>query len=138
MRISRLILPAASLLLLAACATTRMNDQQKLALYQGQAGEPVKSIRYVEPIGWERIDNLHLVLNVRPRESWLIAMSAPCLDWGRGDQAISISHNGGQVNPGLDTVKFPASQVSCRISEIRLVDPAAVRVARDAALAATP
>jgi hypothetical protein len=137
MRIANLLLPAASLLIFAACATTRMSDQQKLALYQGQAGTPVKSIRYVDPIGWERIDNLHLVLNVRPRESWLVSMSAPCLDWGRNDQAISIGHNGGVVSPGLDTVTFPRSQISCRISEIRVVDPAAVRDARDA-VAATP
>ena len=137
MRPNRFLLPAASLLLLAACATTRMNDPQKLALYQGQAGAPVKSIRYVDPIGWERIDNFHLVLNVRPRESWLVSMSGPCLDWGSGDQTISISHNGGLVNPGLDSVNFPRSQISCRISEIRLVDPVAVRDARNA-LAATP
>jgi hypothetical protein len=137
MRPNRFLLPAASLFLLAACATTRMDDPQKLALYQGQAGAPVKSIRYVDPIGWQRIDNFHLVLDVRPRESWLVSMTGPCLDWGSGDQAISISHNGGVVSPGLDVVNFPRSRISCRIGEIRLVDPVAVRDARNA-LASTP
>ena len=62
MRIARLALPAASLLLLGACATTRMSDPQELALYQGHASAPVRWVRYVEPIGWERIDNFHLVV----------------------------------------------------------------------------
>jgi hypothetical protein len=139
MRIAPFLLPAASLVLLAAsaCATTRMSDTQKLALYQGQAGPPVKSVRYVDPIGWQRIDDLHLVLDVRPRESWLITMSGPCLGWGRSDQVISVRHNGGIVSSGLDSVDFLRSQISCRISEIRLVDPVAVRDARNA-LASTP
>jgi hypothetical protein len=134
MRTAHFLVPAASLALLAltACATTRMSDEQKLALYQGQAGAPVRAIRYLEPIGWQRIDDLHLVLDVRPRESWLITMSGPCLGWGRSEQVISISHGGGFVNAGLDSVDFPRSQISCRIAELRPVDPAAVRAARDA------
>jgi hypothetical protein len=131
MRISRLLLPAASLLVLAACATTRMSDGQKLALYQGQAGAPVKSIRYIDPIGWDRIDDTHLVLDVRPRESWLMTLSGPCLDWGKYDQAISISHNGDIVSAGLDRVSFGRSGITCGIREIRPVDPAAVRMARE-------
>lgn len=139
MRIARSFLPAASLLVLAAasCATTRMSDPDKLALYQGHAGPPVKSVRYVDPIGWQRIDDLHLVVDVRPRESWLVTMSGPCLDWGRSDQTISIRHNGGFVSPGLDSVDFLRSRISCRISEIRVVDPVAVRDARNA-MAAKP
>ena len=139
MRITRFLLPAASLVVLAvsACATTRMSDPQKLALYQGQAGPPVRAIRYVEPIGWQRIDDLHLVLDVRPRESWLITMSGPCLGWGRSDQVIAVSHNGGFVSSGLDSVDFLRSQISCRITGLQLVDPVAVRDARNA-LAATP
>ena len=140
MRKAHFLLPAASLALLAAtaCATApRMSDAQKLALYQGQAGPPVKSVRYVQPIGWQRIDDLHLLMDVRPRESCLITMSGPCLGWGRSDQVISISHNGGVVNAGLDSVDFLRSQISCRISQIQPVDPVAVRNARNA-LAATP
>jgi hypothetical protein len=139
MRTAHFLLPAASLVLLAAtaCATTRMSDGQKLALYQGQAGAPVRAIRYVDPIGWQRIDDHHLVLDVRPRESWLITMSGPCLDWGRSDQVISVSHGGGFVNAGLDSVDFLRSQISCKITELRPVDPAAIRAARDA-LAANP
>ena len=139
MRSANFLFPLACVTVLAAtaCATTpRMSDSQKLALYQGQAGAPVRAIRYVEPIGWQRIDDLHLVLDLRPRESWLITMSGPCLDWGRSDQVISIRHNGGFVSPGLDSVDFLRSQISCRITEIRPVDPVAVRAARDR-LAAT-
>ncbi len=139
MRIARFLLPAASLVVLAAasCASTRMSEPDKLALYQGQASAPVKWVRYLDPIGWERIDDSHLVVNVRPRESWLLTMSSPCLGWGRGDQMISIRHNGGVVSAGLDSVDLPQSRVACRISEIRTVDPVAVRDARNA-IAATP
>jgi hypothetical protein len=133
MRTPHLLLPAVALLSLAACATTpRMSETDKLALYQGQAGAPVRSIRYVEPLGWQRIDDLHIVLDSRPRESWLITMSGPCMSWGRADQPITINHNGGVVTAGLDSVEFLASRISCRITEIRPVDPVAVRNARDA------
>jgi len=136
MRIAHLLLPAASLLLLAACATTRLDDTQRLALYQGQAGEPVKSISYNDPMGWERVDDSHLLLKMRPREAWLLSLSEPCLDWGRGSQAISITHQAGFVSAGFDRVEVPNAPLSCRISEIRPVDPVALRDALNARAAA--
>jgi hypothetical protein len=133
-----------STLCLAACATTRLNDQQRLSIYTDNAGAPVKSIVYNEPISWERIDNDHLVLNTRPSEAYLFTLSGPCLQWGSSSPVVSISHQAGFVSAGLDRVSFsfdrasfPEPSMACRISEIRPVNVAGVRASRDA-LAATP
>lgn len=135
---------ALSTLCLAACATTRMSDQQRLSIYTDNAGAPVKSIVYDQPIGWERIDASHLVLNTRPSQAWLFSLSGDCLHWGGASPVVSVSSQAGFVSAGIDRVSFsvdrgsfPDGALTCRINEIRPVDLAGVRASRDA-LAATP
>jgi hypothetical protein len=139
MRIPMLVL-ALSALSLAACATTRMGDQERLALYDAHSGAPVKTIRYTSPMGWERIDDEHLVLNMRPNEAWLLTVPGPCLDWGSAAPVVSVSHQASIVSAGLDRISVPGVPVPCRITQIRPVDLAGLRAARDArdALAAKP
>ena len=116
-------------LLLAACATTRMSDNQRLALYTSHAGEPVNKIRYVTPMGWERIDGQHVVVNMRPRENWLLKLSGSCLDWGGGSPFLAISSPTGWLISKFDRIKVSGSPVTCRIEEIRPVEMQAVRAA---------
>jgi hypothetical protein len=125
---------------LAACATTRMSDQERLALYNAHAGEPVRTIRYTSPLGWERVDDEHLVLNMRPTESWLLTVPGPCLDWGSASPVVSVSHQASIVSAGLDRITVPGVPAPCRITEIRPIDLAGLRAARDArdALASKP
>ncbi|HMT39115.1 MAG TPA: DUF6491 family protein, partial [Thermomonas sp.] len=52
-----LLLSAVAVALLAGCASTRMPEADRLALYQAHAGEPVKQIRYYSAMGWDRIDD---------------------------------------------------------------------------------
>jgi uncharacterized protein DUF6491 len=130
MRQFPLLLVAA--LSLAACATTRMSEPEKLALYSGHAGAPVKSIRYTNPISWDKVDDNHLLLTLRPREVWLLRVSGPCLDWGSASPTISISNQAGIVSAGFDRITTPGVPASCRIEEIRPVDIAGVRAATDA------
>ena len=129
---SRLLLAASIATLLAACATTRMGDAEKLALYQSNAAAPVKTIRYTDPISWEKVDDDHLLLTLRPREVYLMTVDGPCLDWAGALPAIGISAQAGFVSAGFDRIQVPDVPGGCRIREIRPVDIVAVRRARDA------
>ena len=123
---------------LGACATTdNLSDQQKLALYSSHAGAPVRDVLYRTPLNWEKIDDSHLLLQLRPTESWMLRLSGPCLEWAGSTPVIVIDNNDRQLTAGIDTISFnsinsPAAPMSCRIEEIRPVDLKAVRAARDA------
>jgi len=136
MRIPMLVL-ALSVFSIGACATTRMSEPDRLALYQAHAGEPVKTIRYRDPIGWERVDDKHLVLNMRPNEAWLLTVPGPCLDWGSATPVVSVSHQAGVVSAGLDRISVPGVPGPCRITEIRRLDLPALKQAREANEAAS-
>ncbi|GHB98682.1 DUF6491 family protein [Thermomonas carbonis] len=120
---------------LSACATNRISDTDRLALYEAHAGEPVKQIRNHNAMGWDRIDDQHVVLSMRPTESWLLRVSGPCLDWGSGSPVLRLSSSGAYVMAKFDRILTDGSPVSCRIEEIRPVDVKAMRAAQDAATA---
>lgn len=132
------LLAVASLASLTACATNRMSDTDRLAMYQANAGEPVNRIRYFNAMGWDRVDDQHVVLNMRPKESWLVKVSGPCLDWGSGSPTLRLSSTGPYVTPKLDRILTDGSPVSCRIEEIRPIDVAGLRAAQDSATAQAP
>ena len=119
---------------LAACSTLpRMSDAERLALYTSHAGPPVDDVRYTSPIGWERVDDQHVVINMRPRESYLLTVDGPCLDWGSAAPTLSVeTRTPMRLTTGFDRIHVAESPVSCRIQQIRLVDMVAVRQAREA------
>ena len=117
---------------LASCATYNLNDGERLALYQAHAGAPVLRIDYRTPIGWTRVDDQHVALDMRPSERWLLTLSGPCLRWDSGAQALVLEPIGGMVLSKFDLVRTPGSGVSCRIEEIRPIDVQGFRVAEQA------
>ena len=128
-----LLLPLlATLNLVAGCASTRPSDADRLALYEAHAGAPVNQIRYLEPMGWDRIDDQHVVLMMRPNESWLLTLSGPCLAWNRGSPFLGLSSFNGMTLSRLDKVVVSGSQLSCMIQEIRPLDVKALRDAERA------
>ena len=120
----------AGTLLLAGCASHGATDEQRLALYQAHASAPVKKIRYFNPIGWEEIDEHHILVTMRPKEAWLMRLSGPCLDFAGGSPVLVISSQFGYVSTGFDRVSTGGSRMSCRIDEIRQVDMLAMRAAQ--------
>jgi hypothetical protein len=136
MRMTTLALLAGTLL--SACATTRMSDQQRLALYSSHAGPPVRTIVYRQPIGWERIDGSHALLTMRPTEAWLLQLPPDCFNWIGAGPTVAISHHAGFVSARFDRISGDSggTQMDCLIQEIRPVDIAGVRAARDKAMAA--
>ena len=127
-----LLVPLLAVASLSACATNRMSDTDRLALYQAHAGEPVKQIRNTNAMGWDRVDDQHIVLNMRPTESWLLTVSGPCLDWGRGSPVLRLSSTGPYVMAKFDRILTEGSPASCRIEEIRPIDVKGLRAAHDA------
>ncbi len=120
-------------LVLAGCATGRLSDTERLALYQQHAGAPVNQIRYLDPMGWDRIDDQHVVLQMRPNESWLLRLSGPCLQWGTGSPFIGLSSFSGMTLSRFDKVIAPGSpQISCLIQEIRPLDVKALKAGEKA------
>jgi len=120
--------------LVSACAAGGgMRDADRLALYQSHAGEPLRNIRYNNPIGWETVDDEHLLLTMTPRNVYLMKLSGPCLDYNPGAATIAISSQAGRVSTGFDRVTTADPRLSCRIEEIRAVDMASFRKARDSA-----
>ena len=96
---------------LTACATNRMSDTDRLTMYQAYAGQPVKQIRYYDPIGWETVDDSHVLLNMRPKESWLLRLSGPCLKWSSGSPFLHLSSQSGFVMAKFDKVTWRAGLV---------------------------
>ena len=127
-----LILPMLAMSILAACATGRMSDTDRLALYDAHAGAPVKQIRFYNAMGWDRIDDEHVLLSMRPSETWMLKVSGPCLDWGSASPTLRLSSSGAYVMAKFDRILTEGSPVSCRIEEIRPVDVKALRAAQDA------
>ena len=124
---------AASLLsgsaLLAGCMTDGPTRAERLAAYQAHAGEPVDKIHYFSPLGWDKVDDEHIVVTMRPREQYLMRLSGPCLDFAGSAPAIAISSQAGWVSAKFDRVTASGSPASCRIEEIRPVDVRAMRAA---------
>ena len=130
-----LLIPLLAVASLTACATNRMSDTDRLAMYQANAGEPVKQIRYYNSMGWDRVDSQHVVLSMRPKESWLVKISGPCLDLASGPPILRLNTTGPYVTPRLDSILTEGSPVSCRIEEIRPLDVAGLRAAQKSATA---
>ena len=127
-----LLLPLLAAALLPACATHRMSDNDRLGIYQTHSGEAVKQVRYASTLGWDRIDDQHVVLQMRPNESWLLTLSGPCLAWNRGSPFLGLSSFNGMTLSRLDKVVVSGSQLSCMIQEIRPLDVKALRDAERA------
>lgn len=121
--------------LLSGCATSRPSEAERLALYRGHAGEPVKYFDYFGQInGWTPLGDRALTVWTRPNRAYLLELSGPCMDLDFAP-AISISNQMGRVAARFDNVivhggggssmRFP-----CRIQEIRPLDVKALKAAQ--------
>ena len=122
-------IPLLAVLSLAACATHGPSEADRLSMIQAHSGAPVQKIRYFHAMGWDRVDDDHVLLAMRPSETWLMKVSGPCLDWGSGSPMMTVSSTAGFVQTKFDRINTAGSPVSCRIEEIRPVDVKALRAA---------
>lgn len=135
----RMSILAALALGLAGCASTpRVDEAGTLALYLAHAGPPVQQFHYSgHAMGWQRVDDEHVVLDVKPRESWLLRVSGPCLDWGGASPTLGLTSRNGLVSARFDQVRVEGAPMGCRIEEIRRVDRQAMREGRNRAAQAS-
>jgi hypothetical protein len=121
---------------LAACASNpRQSDAEKLALYRGYAGEPVKDFQYFGRInGWTPLGNTALAVWTKPNEAYLLEVYGPCPDLDFAP-AITLSNFMSRVSARFDTVTplgggTGSMRIPCRIETIRRLDVKALRQAQ--------
>lgn len=127
---SRLLL-SILLLLLAACSGLgpRERDAQRLAEYEGYAGEPIEGFSYFTLQRFVSLGRYDLVVYTRINEAFLLTVEPPCsgLEFAK---AIGLSATGNRVSRRFDFVRFENQQ--CRIEQIRPIDVRAMKQARHA------
>ena len=126
--------PGALALALSACATDRLSDPEKLALYRAHAAAPVQSFRYLSRVdGWTALGDSALAIWTRPSEAYLLEIDGPCpeLDFAH---AIGLTSQSGTVHARFDRV-IPRTSAGgpqpmpCNIRQIRRLDVKALKSA---------
>ncbi|HYG05314.1 MAG TPA: DUF6491 family protein [Stenotrophomonas sp.] len=117
---------------LGGCATNRISDDERLALYRAHAGAPVRNFQYFGNLnGWSNLGDTALAVWTRPGTAYLLELAGPCNDLDYAP-AISITNMGGQVSARFDDVIVlggPRSiRLPCRIESIRPLDVKALKV----------
>ena len=119
---------------LTACATGRMSDNEKLALYRAHSAAPVQSFRYFSRIdGWTPLGDSAVAIWTRPNEAYLLEVDGPCPDLDFA-LAIGVTSQSGTVYSRFDKVipRTSAGGVEpmpCRIRQIRPLDVKAIKSA---------
>ncbi len=121
----------AALLVLSGCATGRISDDERLALYRAHAGAPLREFRYVDRLGgWTALGKGALAVWTRPNEAYLLELAGPCNDLDFAS-AISLTHRMDRVAARFDDVVVLGGpntiRLPCRIESIRALDVKAVR-----------
>jgi len=127
----RLIPLIALVAVLAGCATGRLSDDERLALFRAHAGAPVKDFQYYGQLnGWQNLGDTALAVWTKPGTAWLLELTGPCNDLDYAP-AISITNMMGQVSARFDKVIVlggPQSiRMPCRIETIRPLDLKALK-----------
>ncbi|MCL1095844.1 DUF6491 family protein [Shewanella kaireitica] len=94
-----------SALILAGCTSTETATERD-AQYTFPELEQVYSIDNFRMDGWEEVDKYTVVVNSRPRESYLFVLSGGLNDL-RFAQGLLITSTLGKVEVGFDTVSTP-------------------------------
>ncbi|MDI9240699.1 DUF6491 family protein [Lysobacter sp. LF1] len=117
---------------LGGCASDRLTDADRLALYRAHAGAPVPSFQYFGQLdGWTPLGNTALAVWTRPSQVYLLELQATCTDLDFAN-AISVTNQFGRVYSRFDKVLVLGSavrHVPCWIREIRPIDVKALRAA---------
>lgn len=124
MKILRLGIAAAALLL-SACATHRSERiAEQLQRYLDASGQPVPSFRYFSFNSWTPLGKEHFAVWTKPREAWLIQVMPVCTDLDFA-QNIALTSSLNRVYARFDKVLL--RDYSCRIQSIRPIDVAKLR-----------
>jgi hypothetical protein len=118
-------------LTVAGCATGRLSDAERLALYRAHAGAPVRDFSYTRSLnGWTALGDSALAVWTRPNQAYLLELFGPCSDLQYAP-TILISNQFDRVSAGFDRVSAIGGtggiRVACRIQTIRPLQVKALR-----------
>ena len=130
----KLLLSALCVAILASgCASTGMSQNDRVALYQQHAGEPVANFRnWNRSLQWRALSDDALVVWARPNEANLLEFRNGCPGL-RSAREITNSNSGQMVVAGFDSVRITsplANRTACRITTIRPLDLQAINDAK--------
>lgn len=130
----KLILTSLCVAVLAsACASTGMSRNERVELYQANAGEPVGSFQnWNRSLQWRALSNEALVVWSRPNEAFLLEFRNSCAGLISARE-ITISNSGQLVAAGFDSVRITsplANRTACRITTIRPLNMQAINDAK--------
>lgn len=133
----KLLVSLFAVLILSACATTRLTPAERFALYQTHAGEPVSSFRLTRNFSWTPLGDQALAVWTGVNQGHLLEMRSRCSGLGFASN-ITITNSMGQVSARFDSViprtgAGPSQQTQtqqCRIWSIRPLDTAALNDAK--------
>ena len=123
MSVTRWILPAALLLMIAGCATapSAQHRADRRAAYEAAAGAPVPHFRFAASLySWEPLSDDELVVYTRPTRAWLLNL-AGCQNL-LFTNFIGLTSNLNQVSVNFDQVLTAHANFPCTISQIRPLD----------------
>jgi hypothetical protein len=129
----RLLLSLLALAALAGCATNRLSDDERLALYRAHAAAPVRDFQYFNRLsGWTALGDSALAVWTRPNQAYLLELTGRCMDLDFAP-TIAVTHFGNRVSARLDDVLVfggasPTIRLPCRIQSIRPLDVKALRI----------
>ncbi len=117
---------------LAGCATDRISDDERLALYRAHAGAPVRDFQYFNSLnGWTNLGDSALAVWTKPGTAYLLEFAGACNDLDYAP-AISITNMMGRVSAKFDDVIVLGGtrsiRLPCRIQTIRPLDVKALKV----------
>lgn len=125
-----MLVAAVAVLAVVGCATNRLDDAERLAIYRAHAGAPVSSFHYFTGLnGWTPLGDAAVAVWARPNDVYLLELNGPCPDLDFA-QAISVTSQMGTVSARFDKVialDRNAMNIPCQIREIRPVDIKAIR-----------
>lgn len=121
----------AAVAMLSGCvSTSKISDEDRLAIYRANAGEPVRSFRYFGTLdSWTPLGDEAMAVWTRPSEAYLLEFGSSCPDLDFAT-AVSVTNQGGLVYARFDKVQVLGQgsiRIPCIIQEIRPLDTRGVK-----------
>ena len=116
----------------AGCAgmSSARAPNEALARYQSVAGPSVQFMPFFRLEEWEALDDEHLVVWTSRRDAWLLEVWPNC-NGLITSPTVAITSNVQRAYVNIDKVLL-AHHETCRIQDIRSIDVAALKRAREA------
>ena len=117
-----------AILAIGACSSfkNRESDEQVLARYMDNAGEPIDRFSYLGRFdSWRALSRDKVAVWTGMNDAYLLTVDSPCHNL-QFTSSIGLTTTTGTVTRGFDSVKI-GNDETCRINEIRKIDYKKVR-----------